>query len=419
MKILVFTSLYPNNISPNNGVFIKERMTHFAKLDGCEVKVIAPVPYFPALKLNWRWQFSQVAPSEVRDGIEVYHPRRFMIPKLGMSLYGLMMFLSVLGTVAKVRKNFDFDLIDAHFVYPDGFAAVLLGHCFRKPVVVSARGSDINRYSTFPIVRRLLRYTLNRADSVIAVSKALKEAIMRLGVPGRKISVISNGVDIEKFHTISKSEARKKLGLPIDRKVILSVGHLTANKGFDLLIRATAILLKRCPERNIYVVIVGEGFFRKELEKLISAFDLDQYVTLTGTVSHDQLGFWYSAADLFCLASDAEGWPNVILESLACGTPVVATAAGGIPEIIRSETIGLLTERDDREIAETICVALNKPWRSNDLLEFARQHNWKRTALGVRHVFEAVVKGEPDDRPVKNGCDQNGESTADSVHPGC
>ncbi len=395
MKILVFTSLYPNNISPNNGVFIKERMTHFAKLDGCEVKVIAPVPYFPALKLNWRWQFSQVAHREIRNGIEVYHPRRFMIPKLGMSLYGLMMFLSVLRTVAKVRKNFDFDLIDAHFVYPDGFAAVLLGHCFRKPVVVSARGSDINRYSNFPIIRRLLRYTLSRADSVIAVSKALKEAMVQLGIPGRKISVVPNGVDIEKFHAISKSEARKTLGLPIDRKVILSVGHLTANKGFDLLIKAMTILLKRRPERNIYLVIVGEGAFRKELEKMISTLNLEQYVSLIGAVSHEQLGSWYSAADLFCLASDAEGWPNVILESLACGTPVVATGAGGIPEIIESDKIGLLTERDDREIAKTICVGLNKPWCFNNLLEYAQKHTWKRTGLAVRHVFEAVLKDEP------------------------
>jgi teichuronic acid biosynthesis glycosyltransferase TuaC len=394
MKVLIFTSLYPNNIWPNQGVFIKERMTHFAKLDECDVKVIAPVPYFPAFKLNWRWQFSQVAPLEVRDGIEVYHPRYFMTPKVGMNLYGLIMFLSVLSAVRKVQRNFDFDLIDAHFIYPDGFAAVLLGQFLRKPVVVSARGSDINRYSTFPIIRRLLLYTLSRADGVIAVSKALKEAMVQLGIAGRKISVIPNGVDMEKFRALSKSEARKKLGLPMDGKLILSVGHLTANKGFDLLIKAMTILFKRYPRTNICLMIVGEGAFRKELEKMVSALDLDRHVILTGAVLHEQLFLWYSAADLFCLASEMEGWPNVILESFACGTPVVATSAGGIPEIVRSDKIGLLTERDELKIAKAIGIALEKPWRSNDLLEYAKEYTWEHTAWTIRNIFEAILNGK-------------------------
>jgi teichuronic acid biosynthesis glycosyltransferase TuaC len=174
MKVLIFTSLYPNNVWPNHGVFIKERMTQFAKLDGCDVKIVAPVPYFPRFKLNWRWRFSQVVRREFRDGVEVYHPRYFMTPKVGMVLYGWMMFLSVLPIVKKIQKNFDFDLIDAHFIYPDGFAAVLLGQLFGKPVVVSARGSDINLFETLPVIRKLLQYVLRKAARVIAVSQALK-----------------------------------------------------------------------------------------------------------------------------------------------------------------------------------------------------------------------------------------------------
>src|SRR5262245_51955592 len=135
MKVLVFTTLYPNNIWPNHGVFIKERMTKFANLDGSEVKIIAPVPYFPNLNVNWRWAFSQVAHRELRDGIEVYHPRYFITPKVGMTLYGWMMFLSVFPLVKTVQNDFDFDVIDAHFVYPDGFAAIQLGRYFNKPVV--------------------------------------------------------------------------------------------------------------------------------------------------------------------------------------------------------------------------------------------------------------------------------------------
>ncbi|MFQ5631676.1 MAG: glycosyltransferase family 4 protein, partial [bacterium] len=146
LKILVFTTLYPNNIWPNQNVFVKERMTAFAKLNGCEVKVVAPVPYFPPIKISSKWQFSQVKKHEIIEGVEVYHPRYFMIPKIGMALHGLLMFLSVVVFVAKIQRTYDFDLIDCHYIFPDGFAAVLLGKVLGKPVVVSARGTDINLF---------------------------------------------------------------------------------------------------------------------------------------------------------------------------------------------------------------------------------------------------------------------------------
>jgi teichuronic acid biosynthesis glycosyltransferase TuaC len=414
MKVLVFTNLYPNNKSPNHGVFVKERMTHFAKLDGCSVKVVAPVPYYPPIKFGWRWKLAQVAEQESRQGIEVYHPRYFMIPKVGMTLYGVMMFLSVLSTVKKIRRNFDFDLIDAHFVYPDAFAATLLGRFFKKPVVVSARGSDINLYGRFPLIRPLLRYTLQKSNGIVAVSKALKETMVGLGIPDQKITVIPNGVDTEKFRPLPKKEAREKLGVPLNKKVILSVGHLTQNKGFDLVIKAVKILLQEYHQRNIYLAIVGDGVFRNKLEKVVASSGLDPYVRFTGSLPHEELFLWYNAADLFCLASDIEGWPNVILESLACGTPVVATAAGGIPEIIQSDQIGLLTERDESEIAKAIDVGLAKSWSADDLLRYARIHSWERTAWAVRRVFESVLNGKRDD-PGRPRCDDTAGITTDSL----
>src|SRR5262245_4313980 len=288
MKVLVFTTLYPNNIWPNHGVFIKERMSRFAKLDGCEVRVIAPVPYFPPIKLNWRWGFSQVVHREVRNGIVVYHPRYLVIPKLGMPLYGWMMFLSVLRTVREVKREFAFDLIDAHYVYPDGFAAVLLGAVFKKPVVVSARGSDINLLRTFPVIRRLLQYVLRKADRVVAVSKALNDAIVQLGIPEAKISAISNGVDAAKFYPVVKEQARRELGLP-NRKTVLSVGNLTDNKGFDLVIKAVRVLSDRFHEPDVQLAIVGEGPRRGHLEKLISLLKLESRVHMVGRVDHERL----------------------------------------------------------------------------------------------------------------------------------
>jgi teichuronic acid biosynthesis glycosyltransferase TuaC len=390
MNVLVFTSLYPNNVWPHHGVFVKERMTSFAKLDNARIKVVAPVPYFPKLGLGWRRQYSQVARKERRNCIDVYHPRYLMTPKVAMALYGWMMFLSVLPTIKKIKKDFDFDLIDSHYVYPDGFAAIQLGRFFKKPVVVSARGSDVNLYRTFPLIRKFLQYVLRKADSVVAVSQALKQSMVQLGISEGKISCIPNGVDAEKFYPMPREQARHQLGLQ-SSKMVLSVGNLTPNKGFGLLIKAFRILADECDEKDLQLAIVGEGAFRSELETMISTLKVNDRVHLVGAVSHDKLHLWYSAADLFCLASNREGWPNVILESLACGTPVVATPAGGIPEILSSDTIGLLTERDERKMATAISTALNKKWISDDLVEYARSHSWEHTASAVLGVFQSVL----------------------------
>lgn len=392
MNVLVFTSLYPNNIWPNNGIFIQERMTNFAKLNGCKVKVIAPVPYFPPINLSWRSKYSQVMRREIREGLEVFHPRYFITPKIGMSLYGLKMFLSVLPTVKKIQKNFDFDIIDAHYIYPDGFAAVLLGKYLRKPVVVSARGSDINLFTEFPVIRKLLKYTLRSADHIISVSGALKEAIVQLAIPGRKIAIVPNGVSMDKFFSSPKEEARSKLSIP-NKKVILSVGNLTQNKGFDLLIKALKILFEKFYEKDLYLIIVGEGVFRKELEKLISTLNLGEHVRLIGSIPHQELKLWYNAADIFCLASDKEGWPNVILEALACGKPVIATSVGGIPEILCTKNVGLLTERNEHDIAMKISIALKFPWQTNEITQYAKEYTWHRAAISVYRVFKSVLDG--------------------------
>ena len=393
MKVLVFTSLYPNNVWPNHGVFVKERMTQFAMVNGCDVRVIAPVPYFPRLKINNKWGYSQVSKREIIEGLPVYHPRYFMIPKVGMAIQGLFMFLFVVLRVREVQRDFNFDVIDAHYLYPDGFVAVLLGRVLRKPVVVSARGSDINLFKDFRIIRRILQFTLLKADRVIAVSHALKEAIIGLNIPREKISVIPNGVDSRKFYPLTKKEARMKLGLP-DKKIILSVGKLTPNKGFELLIKAIRILKEKYHRRDIYLCIVGDGGMQDELKKIKSSNGLDADIYLVGGVPHQELVYWYNAADLFCLASGREGWPNVVLESLACGKPVVATAVGGIPEIITSDRVGLLSERKEEDIADKIQCALKKNWSAEEIVNHAKKHTWDKTAISVLEVLQSTLNNK-------------------------
>lgn len=390
MKALVFTSLYPNNMWPQQGVFIKERMTHFARLKDCEVKVVAPVPYYPPVKLGTRWKFSQVATHEVRDGLDVYHPRYFMTPNIGMTLYGISMFLAVLPLVRRIREDFDFDVIDAHFLYPDGFAAVLLGKVLNRPVVVSARGTDLNLYPSMPLIKPLLRFTLRHADQAIAVCQALGDVMLQCGIDTKKITVIPNGVDTEKFRRMPQHEARALVGLPVEARIVLSVGSLIPRKGVHLVIKA----LKKVRDLSgldLHYVVIGEGSFRVELEQLAQSLGLADRVHFQGEVPHHQLHAWYSAADVFCLASNREGWPNVILESMACGTPVVATAVWGTPEIIRSDHVGRLTQRNEEAIFETLLRCLETQWDSSAIHEYACRYTWDRAAETVLQVFRAAI----------------------------
>ena len=389
MKVLVFTTLYPNHLSPNLGVFIKERMTSFARR-GHEVRVVAPVPYYPAFPFGARAKYARIEAREEIEGVTVYHPRYFMTPKVGMSTYGMTMFRSVLPFLKRLRREFDFDLIDAHYVYPDGFAAVKLAQYCNKPVVVSARGSDIHLFSTFPLIRRLLRYTLARADHVIAVSQALQNAIIALPVDEKKTSVIPNGVDTQKFFRVDKKQSRERLGLP-EAKIILSVGRLEPVKGFALLIKAFQKLFVDEEKKDARLVIVGEGSERAKLERLIATLHLHEHVRLMGARPHDELKQWYSAADCLCLASEREGWPNVVLEAFACGTPVVATEVWGMREVIPNEELGVLAPRDENHLTRALACALNKKWQNEVLVEHARERSWEKVAQQVEHTFERVL----------------------------
>jgi glycosyltransferase involved in cell wall biosynthesis len=300
------------------------------------------------------------------------------------------MFLSSYRLVKRLHRRYKYDCIDAHYIYPDGFAAVLLGKVLDVPVCVSARGSDITLYPTFRQIRPMIRFTLRHAAGLVSVSSALAEGMLALGASADKMKVIGNGVDTQLFCPVSRQEARQKLGVPPDAQLVISVAGLVESKGHALLLRAVERLALRLPK--LCLACIGEGILRGEIESLIRHLQLEQHVRLVGLVPNEELKYWYGAADVSCLASTREGWPNVILESLACGTPVVATRVGGIPQVIDSPKLGMTVLRDINSFTEALETSLTRTWDRDALVAHARSRTWEVVANEVGIFLQAMVE---------------------------
>jgi teichuronic acid biosynthesis glycosyltransferase TuaC len=332
---------------------------------------------------------SLVEEAEVIDGLKVFHPRYFLVPGISMPLHGFLIFVSCFLLVRRLHQQKGFDYIDSHFVYPDGFAAVLLGKALGIRVAVSARGTDINVYPEKPLVRSLIQWTLKNSAKLIAVSGALKARIELLGSVGSKCRVIPNGIDADRFHRKDKLSSKRALGMSETSKVIIAVGSLIEPKGHQLLIAAVANVAQTIPGLRLF--ILGEGEYRSALTELIREKRLEESVTLVGNKPNEELAAWYSAADLTCLMSSREGWPNALSESLACGTPILATKVGGIPEIVDSNELGLLTERDVPSIVSALKKCLSKNWNNDEIERQGRARSWDAVAA---EVLEFLQTGE-------------------------
>ena len=388
MQILTFTSLFPNAADKTFGVFIYQRMAHVDKRSGNKVHVVAPVPYVPGWLKQTRWGTMARIPRVEQIGeLTVYHPRYLLLPKISMAIHGLLIFLGSFRLVRKLHKQIHFDCIDAHYVYPDCFAAVLIGRRLGLPVVASARGTDINLFPSFRMVRPMIRWTLRHTAGNIAVCRALGDEMIALGAAKDRVAVIGNGVDLERFQPVDQSEARKKLGIPLDGQVAVSVGALIPRKGFQFLIPAVARIAARYPALKVYIVGKGDP---TELKELSQAHKVEDRVFLVGSRANEELKFWYSAADLSCLVSSREGWPNVVLESLACGTPVLATGLWGVPEILVSPELGIMVTQEIESISEGLGKALIRKWDRDAILRYARTRTWDVVAQEVDDFLKQI-----------------------------
>jgi len=389
LKVLTFSTLFPSSVRPGHGIFVETRLRELLKSGQIESRVVAPVPWFPSTHPRWGdyAKFAATPAREQRNGLDVLHPRYLLLPKVGMSSAPLTLALGARAAVNKlIDEGFDFDLIDAHYYYPDGVAAALLARWFGKPLAVTARGSDINLIGHHGLPRRWMRWASRVASASIGVSQALVERMRELGLASPRQLVLRNGVDVERFHAPSDRTAlRTRLGVE-GSPLMVSVGNLVPLKGHHLAIEALSLL--RAEGLDARLCIIGAGPLRDELQALSVRLGLGDVVRFPGALPQQELAAWYGAADMLLLASEREGWPNVLLESMACGTPVVATAVGGIPEIVKTPQTGrLIEERCAPSLAAAVRALCQAPPPRDAVSAHARDFGWQATTEGQLALF--------------------------------
>jgi teichuronic acid biosynthesis glycosyltransferase TuaC len=384
-RVLVFSTLFPNAAQPNHGVFVETRLRETVSAGDLDAAVIAPVPFFPlAHRAFGRYALYARAPRwEARHGIQVLHPRYPVIPRYGADLAPGALFRAGLAAVRRLQaQGRSFEVIDAHYAYPDGVAAARLGRALRLPVVITARGSDLTLIPRDEAPRRAIGWAIQEASAAVAVCEDLRRRLVSLGAPAERTLTLRNGVDLELFRPRDRAAARRAFGC--DGFTLLSVGALIERKGHHLAIEAL------CGQPGWRLLIAGSGPLRADLERLALRLDVAERVRFLGETPHRQLPGLYSAADVLVLASSREGWANVLLEAMACGVPVAATDVNGTGEVVRSAAAGrLIGTRSAVGVATAVRALQAAPPARGDTRGYAERFGWGEVARANRALLSA------------------------------
>lgn len=397
LRTVTFTTIYPNLARPRHGVFIEQRLRHLVATGEVESRVVAPSPWFPSgdSRLGAWSVFGRVPAAEMRFRLPVRHPRYLLLPKVGMTSAPLTMALAARPALQEMlREGFDFDVIDGHYLYPEGVAAALLGLWFDRPVVLTVLGDDVITLPRFRLPRRMILWAVGRAAGVTTVCQALKDRLVEVGAPEEKIRVVLHGVDLEQFRPVDREAVRRRLGL--SGKVLLAVGHVTKRKGQHLAVQA----LPHLPGTTL--LIAGDGWMEASLREMARDLGVADRVRFLGNVEHEALRDYYGAADALVLASSREGIANVLIESMACGTPVIATAVWGTPEAVSVPEAGVLMRERS---AEALVEAAQRLFADSPDRAATRRHaetfTWERTSRDHLEVLRAAATGAATSRELR------------------
>ncbi len=390
IPVLTVAGLYPNAAMPTFAPFVEHRVRRLVAAGVSETRVLAPVPWAPPLPgLPERWRrWRRVPRAEVHNGIPVLHPRYLHLPRFGTALQPRSMGAALLREAERLwREGFRFRLVDAHYAYPDGVAALLLARRFGVPLVVTARGTDLNLLPADPAARRHLERLAREADALVAVSRALAAVWRQLGAPEERVQVVENGVDLELFRPLEREVARERLGLR--GPLLLTVGELSERKGVDVAVRTLAHL------PGWHLALVGEGPLRRRLEDLARALGVAERLAFAGARPQRELPLWYAACDVFLLPSRREGLPNVVLEALACGRPVVAARVWGLPEVVCEPVAGRLVAGHGPEAyAAAVRTVAARPPDPEEVRATVAGRTWEVTVERLAALFHRLAGAE-------------------------
>jgi glycosyltransferase involved in cell wall biosynthesis len=378
--LAIISRLYPLPHRPHACAFNREQFRRLA--ERYRVSLLVPVPWH-----EWLMHHEQLVPTR-RDGIDIRYAGWVFPPKVGRVLYPACFGLSLLPALPWLREREPACLLMS-WAYPDAVAGAAFAGALRVPMLIKAHGSDLNVHAAHWSHALQLRLAVKRADRVVCVSEALKQRAAELGLPHEKLAVVHNGVDTSSFAPMPQREARAAIGLSPDRKVILFVGNVVETKGVRELWHAFAVLAARRSELDL--LILGDGPEQAWLAAQAGAAGLRGRLRLAGRIPHAELSAWFNAADVVCLPSHNEGLPNVLLEATACGVPIVATRAGGIPEVVTAETGELVPVGDAAALATALASVLERRW---DRAAFARQvarFSWQANIAAMCELIDEAM----------------------------
>jgi teichuronic acid biosynthesis glycosyltransferase TuaC len=382
LRVVTVTTFFPNAAFPQRAVFVKNLVRALQR--HCEVEVISPVPWLPAVGGKPEWNvYREIPRCTNANGIAVEHPRYLVLPRLGW-LTGVGFFLGVFRALRRFRPVRDRIVVHAHCAYPDAVGVALAAKLLGLRYVVTAHGSDINVYSEQAALRPQIRWALRHAAGVVAVSAALQEKVRCLiGRPDPEVACIPCAAfDPEVFAPRSRDDMRRRLDMPAQGRIVVFVGLLVPIKGLEYLVAAWIALASRgVLDDSDRLVLLGDGPCRAALRQQIEQAGLGDRVLFAGTVNQDAVARGISAATLLCLPSRNEGMPNVVVEALACGVPVVASRVGGIPELVRDDENGyLVPPADPTALADALGRAMEREWDPQAIAAGVANRTWRAIA---------------------------------------
>lgn len=400
IKVLIVTFSFPTKHNPTAGIFILNQLKELRKF--CDIKVLFPYAYVPKIIPSKKYnKYSQIEEKEIIEGFEVYHPKYAMIPRLSLVKKFLSQSLVIEGLISfklskkmadSLMREFNPDIVHMHSSLGEGLIGSRLKKLYKKPLVLTVHGEDITKHSKKLFSKQLTKFTINNSDTIICVSKFLENDIRKLGIKDKKFFVSPMGAKTDRFKPKNKQEARKRLNLPLDKKIILFVGHLIERKGVIYLIKAMQEVIKK--EKNALCLVIGGGAEENKLKKASSDLGLGNYIKFLGQKTNEKVAPYMNACDIFVLPSLNEGLPVVLCEALACGKPVVATAVAGTPELVAKDVGYLVRPKNPKDLEEKITLALNKKWNKNEILERAKLFSAKHCAEKVVNVYKELLKNK-------------------------